>query len=82
MKNNNRYKVGKMPAYSDSKIPFSSILPYGLEAGTSILDYLKHSKSNVNVPDTYAENPYSNYAANQILGLRDSPDKYMNAIND
>ena len=79
---NNKYRAGKMPAYNNSKVPYSAILPNDLEAGMSILDYLNHSKANINVPSTYAENPYSNYAANQMLSLKDNPDKYLNTIND
>ena len=82
MKNNNKYRTGKMPAYSGSKIPYSIVMPNDLEAGMSILDYLNHSKANINVPSTYAENPYSDYAPNQMLSLKDNPDKYLNAIND
>ena len=79
---NFKYKTGKIPAYADSKIPYGSVMPFDLEAGMSVLDYLNHSRANVNVPSTYVENPYSNYAANQMLALKDSPDKYLNAIND
>ena len=79
---NVKYKTGKIPAYAGSKIPYGSTMPFDLEAGMSVLDYLNHSKANVNVPSTYVENPYSNYAANQMLSLKDSPDKYLNAIND
>lgn len=77
-----KYKTGKIPAYAGSKIPYDSVMPFDLEAGMSILDYLNHSRANVNVPNTYVENPYSNYAANQMLSLKDNPDKYLNAIND